>query len=66
MDINDIYLVKTDVYSEKKLSIFGVKTLPSMENTKLDNKILLSSKNFQDREYWVSKPFNQQSSINNS
>jgi len=29
-------------------SIFGVKTSPSMENSERENKILLSSTNFQD------------------
>jgi len=29
-------------------SFFGVKTLPSMENSERENKILLSSTNFQD------------------
>jgi len=32
-------------------SIFGVKTSPSMENTERENKILLSSTNFQDPKY---------------
>jgi len=37
-----------------------------MGNTELENQILLLSTNFQDREYWVSEPFEQQSGINNS
>jgi len=38
-------------YFELEASIFGVKTSPSIESTETENKIQLSSTNFQDRKY---------------
>jgi len=52
--------LKCATYTQKKIkyfvlepSIFGVKTSPSMENTELENKILLSSTNFQGPKYSI-------------
>jgi len=44
-------------YFVLEASILGVKTSPSIENTEPENKMQLSSTNFQDRKYWVSETF---------
>jgi len=47
-----IYALRKKIkYFVLEPSIFGFKTSPSMENTERENKILLSSTNFQDPKY---------------
>jgi len=50
--IYTIYTLRKKIkYFVLEPSIFGVKTSPSMENIERENKILLSSTNFQDLKY---------------